>query len=357
MVGVSSKAVVIAPILLRRSNMFARNRLQRHYSNTARLSGILHHEWIVEGKVVSNTEIDKRRTVLFLHGLLGNGKNLRSPAKRLTLAHPSLSALVIDLRGHGLSHQPHTANTTQRPSTPASPHTIQNCAQDIIETVQALNLTGTDHSPIGVVGHSLGGRCALQYTHQLLKQQQRQPDGTSTTATSTTVCSPKHTWLLDTVPGEAHGSVAQVVNAISSVPMPVKNKKELVRILTQEKGLDLAIASWMTTNLKKSQSDVGFEFIFDLDVAQSILDDFPNQDFCGMVQDCLVAAQGGNKIHLVMAGKNSAWTEDIIAQLQQMNSTMADHSRLEMVSLPKAGHWVHIDDLEGLMNVLERGFE
>lgn len=139
--------------------------------------------------------------------------------------------------------------------------------------------------------------------------------------------------------------------------MPVKNKKELVRILTQEKGLDLAIASWMTTNLKKSQSDVGFEFIFDLDVAQSILDDFPNQDFFGMVQECLAAAQGENRIHLVMAGKNSAWTKEIISQLQQMNSTMADHSRLEMVSLPKAGHWVHIDDLEGLMNVLELGFE
>jgi len=261
---------------------------------------------------------------------------------------------VLDLRGHGRSHlSPTPLNATQGLSTPSSSHTIQSCSQDIIDTVEALNLTGTDHSPIGVVGHSLGGRCALQYTHQLLKQQQLQPSNT------VTLHPPKHTWLLDTVPGKAHESVSQVVEAISSVPMPVDNKKELVRILTKEKGLDLAIASWMTTNLKRKKShsgEDGFEFIFDLDVAQSILNDFPNQDFLGTVQECLVSAQGKHKMHLVMAGKNSAWTDDIVGQLHQMNSTMADNSMLEMVTLPKAGHWVHIDDLEGLMKVLNSGF-
>jgi len=298
---------------------------------------------------VPNADISNKRTVLFLHGLLGNGKNLRSPAKKLTLSHPNISALVLDIRGHGKSNQPITTSlksARQSPITPSSsPHTIQSCSEDIIETVQALNLTGTDHSPIGVVGHSLGGRCALQYSHCLITQQHN------------AVHPPAHTWLLDTVPGKAHESVAQVVKAISSVPIPVKDKKELVRTLTQESGLDLSIASWMTTNLKPTSNNDGFEFIFDLDVAQSILYDFPKQDFFSMVEECLVSTKGENKLHLIMAGKNSAWTVNIVAQLQSMNSAMIDGSMLEMTTLPKAGHWVHVDDLEGLMEIIERSFK
>jgi len=333
----------ISPMQLKLNNIFTGSRLKRFYSNTRPVSKILHHEWIVGGKVVPDTDVSKRKTVLFLHGLLGNGKNLRSPAKKLTSSHPNLSALVLDIRGHGNSHQTAT-NPLSTARQSSSAHTIESCSHDIIDTVQALNLTGTEHSPIGVVGHSLGGRCALQYTHSLIKQQQN------------AVSPPEHTWLLDTVPGKAHESVAQVVKAISSVPIPVKDKKELVQILTHDNGLDLSIASWMTTNLKPS-SDGGFEFIFDLDVAQSILDDFPKQDFISMVQDCLVSAKGKNKLHLVIAGKNSAWTDEIVTQLHNMNSTMIDGSMLEMTTLTKAGHWVHVDDLEGLMEILERGFK
>ena len=41
-------------------------------SNRGRL---LHHEWIVDGKVMPmDHHDDHRRTVIFLHGLLGNGK-------------------------------------------------------------------------------------------------------------------------------------------------------------------------------------------------------------------------------------------------------------------------------------------
>lgn len=274
---------------------------------------------------------------------------MRSPAKKLTLSHPNLSALVLDIRGHGKSHQPITTNLKSLGKSPiapsSSPHTIRSCAQDIIETVQALNLTGTDHSPIGVVGHSLGGRCALQYTHSLIKEKHNG------------VLAPTHTWLLDTVPGKAHESVAQVVKAISSVPIPIKDKKELIRTLTHDNGLDLSIASWMTTNLKPTSNDDGFEFIFDLDVAHSILEDFPKQDFFSMIKDCLVSTKGKNKLHLIMAGKNSAWTDDILAQLQSMNSTIIDGSMLQMTTLPKAGHWVHVDDLEGLMEIIERSFK
>ena len=43
------------------------------------VGNLLHHEWIIDGKVTNNNNAhdqqdDSRRTVIFLHGLLGNGK-------------------------------------------------------------------------------------------------------------------------------------------------------------------------------------------------------------------------------------------------------------------------------------------
>ncbi len=63
-------------------------------------ANVLHHEWVVDGKIVNGIEDhdhehDPRRTVIFLHGLLGSGKNLRSPAKRLTQQYPNLKALML----------------------------------------------------------------------------------------------------------------------------------------------------------------------------------------------------------------------------------------------------------------------
>mmetsp|Transcript_20063 Transcript_20063/g.24721 ORF Transcript_20063/g.24721 Transcript_20063/m.24721 type:complete len:201 (+) Transcript_20063:54-656(+) len=167
----------------------------RLFSNTIPLqsSTFLHHEWIIDGKVIPGTPSinDKdgirglhngRRTVIFLHGLLGSGKNLRNPAKKLTQSYPDdIAALLLDLRGHGNSN--HDPNL--RPLQP--PHTIHNCAFDIIQTMTTLGLTGENHSPIGCVGHSFGGRCALQYLHTLTMQNKHDNNA---------VLPPKHTWLL-----------------------------------------------------------------------------------------------------------------------------------------------------------------
>merc|ERR1712038_925692 len=121
----------------------------------------------------------------------------------------------------------------------------------------------------------------------------------------------------------------------------IQSKSDLVKVLTTELNIEKSIASWMTTNLRRKSSEEGsddsdrynFEFTFDLDVAIDVLDDFPKQDFMKMVKDC----SSYNKTYIVMAGKNSGWTREILSKLQNI-------SELRLVSLPKAGHWVHVDD-------------
>ena len=62
---------------VRRMNKFSKNLF--HSSTTKKETSCLHYEWIIDGKL--STAKDKmlpidhgRKTVLFLHGLLGNGK-------------------------------------------------------------------------------------------------------------------------------------------------------------------------------------------------------------------------------------------------------------------------------------------
>ena len=349
---------------------------------------MLHHEWIIDGKVQTSppslsltstststsTSTVHRNTrnndvIVFLHGLLGNNKNLRTPAKKLS-QQTGVNALMLDLRGHGLSQLQLQSNThsgnNNTHNRSHSHHSIHNCANDVIHTLQQLNLTGLS-SPKYICGHSFGGRCALAYHHILA------------TSPSTQVKLPQHTWILDSCPGKAHSSVANVIHAVSSIQMPVRSKQQLVQILTQEKHIDHSIASWMTTNLKQVQHqhqhqhhEKGFDFMFDLQVVHSILNDFGNQDMMHQLRECMlhsnydidsnsdmntVSSTSTSTIHKVIASRNDSWSPDILQELNSIQSMQHAnaHANLNLVTLD-AGHWVHVDALDALLEQMVKEF-
>ena len=200
-------------------------------------------------------------------------------------------------------------------------------------------------SPVGIVGHSFGGRVALEYLYLLSTSSNINND-------STNIQLPKKTWILDTLPGAAHSSVENVLNAVSSVPRPIASKKALVSFLTSEKKISPDIAAWMTTNLK-GNSKLGFDFTFDLNVANSLVRDFDKQEYMNYLH---LIPRSNNydsncKVHIVRAGKNTSWNSDILRQLDEVDSSF-----LNVHVLPDAGHWLHVDDLEGLLSLMEKGF-
>lgn len=251
---------------------------------------------------------------------------------------------VIDLRGHGQSSSLIKTNTIN------SQHTIFECALDIIETAKTLNLTG-DLSPVAVIGHSFGGRCALQYLHTLKFNKQLHVHSIS--SSPSILMPPKCTWILDSVPGKAHSSVSNVIQALTNINLAtISSKQDLVKVLTSQHKIDKGIADWMTTNLQKRKDDI-FEFMFDLNIVQGVLNDFPKQDFMQMMKDSTFNVDvNEGKVYLVMAGKNSAWTSDIVNDLRYLE----ENQDLQLISLPKAGHWVHVDDLDGLMSAMDQCF-
>ncbi len=96
-----------------------------------------------------------------LHGLLGNGRNVRSFVNNLlkSAGEASWRALLPDLRNHGKSAQ-------QFPKTP--PHTIPAAAVDVMQ-LWAAQLRHRQ-VPELLVGHSMGGKISLEILRQLKEQ-------------------------------------------------------------------------------------------------------------------------------------------------------------------------------------------
>jgi hypothetical protein len=117
-----------------------------------------------------------------------------------------------------------------------------------------------------------------------------------------------------------------------------ETRKDLVQRLKQDGHSDV-ISQWLA-----SQYDVKTKhFTFDVETAESLVRDFGRHDFWMQVESL-----GRVSVNLVRAGRNSAWNE----VLPEIRHFTAKH-RLRCYLLPDAGHWVHVDDLPGLLKIFD----
>jgi len=382
----------------------------------------LHTEWIAPA--VSRKENDENNdntndsdegedeeehyTILFMHGLLGSGRNLKTFARKVVQQQSSnrgscRGGILMDLRGHGTSFQTQkreehgntlgdigndngTDNGTDNNNNKyGSASTFRDCAQDIKYTLQEFQnidtqqqqqqqqappptkTTTTTTPPTQVfVGHSFGGRLALEYAASVAKIQPL-----------------KALWLLDTVPGQANESVDRVLATITNVlndnsddgsnsskSKPL-TKKEIVSILTAPPhDMDLPTAQWLAMSYDEKSGD---NFGFDNDFVTRLKPEFEQQDFTGLLREILAAevpattttttnsnnnnttttaAAATNKktqVHVVRGGKNTGWSIPILSELEKVRKEFPTNFHLHV--LPSAGHNVHVDDLQGLVKL------
>ena len=305
-------------------------RLRRFFSASTRAATPmdLHLERIGPGN--KEAAAGTNNPILFLHGLLGHGRNLKTFAKQACEVQGK-EGYLMDLRGHGQSRL-HLSNA----GTTSSNHTFAACVGDIEHTVASrLAHNGPGIESTTLVGHSWGGRMALQYAHDQVSGR------FNTSAAAVTL---DRVWLLDTVPGQTNDSVERVISVVTKLRHEeLGSKQDLVERLTKQEGLDMATAQWLASSYKGSG-----DFGFDLEVIQDILPEFGTQDFEGMVTTLL---QNQVRVELVRGGKNKAWD---VATLNRLESMQRQYPMLfGLHVLPKAGHWVHIDDVKGLVSLFE----
>lgn len=251
------------------------------------------------------------RFVLFLHGILGSGINLRSFAKEWVDGLDGWGAVLVDLRMHGASQDFHP------------PHTVQAAAQDLVELTQTF-----DGPAEAVVGHSFGGKVALAYVDR------RHGDLARAV-------------LLDSSPGtrldhRGSDSTLSVVQFLERVgPSPSRNA--FIQ-KAHEAGLSRRIAPWLAMNLE--QRGEVFVVKLDLHAIQALLEDYFRLD----LWEVLERPPGRVRFDVVLGGKSRVFSDEERAQVLALAEARPERISVEV--LPEAGHWVHVDDPAGVTRIL-----
>jgi esterase len=244
------------------------------------------------------------RWMLFLHGILGSGANFRTFARKLTQRRPDWGALLVDLRGHGRSEGA------------PPPHTVAAAADDLVHLEDD---GGLDVQ--GVVGHSFGGKVALAYAERRARPL-------------------AEAWILDSSPGPrppepGPTSPAAVLGLLESIPQPLPSRQAFLDQVQPQLGR--AVADWLAMSVRPV--DHGYRLTFDLGAVRALLEDYARLDLWSVVED----ASRARTIRFVVAGRSNAVPD---ADRRRLARSVRVHV------LERAGHWLHVDDPDGLLALM-----
>jgi esterase len=250
------------------------------------------------------------RTVCFIHGILGQGANLRTLAKRLVQQQqPQLRVLLVDLRAHGASLGCEGDDT------------VQQCAQDIAE------LAGhTEPVVTALVGHSFGGKVAL--------------------AASQAIATLNQVVLIDSNPGSrlsARGSegTIRIVELLERQSGPFATRNAFVEAVVKE-GQPASVGQWLAMQLRVDAD--GFRFALDMKRIRRLLHSYFDEDLWPLIE-----AARKPSMHLIVASRSEVFEPADIARAERASAVAA-----VTVDTIDAGHWVHVDAFEALLAVLQR---
>ncbi|KAL4354720.1 hypothetical protein GQ457_06G010390 [Hibiscus cannabinus] len=284
-------------------------------------------------EIQANPNKPYTHTALILHGLLGSARNWRSFSRSLasSLSNPPSSEwmmVAVDLRNHGKSAEIEGFDP---------PHDMVNAAKDLGNLINSKSWG----SPDVVIGHSMGGKVALQFA---------QSCGNGDYGANVKV--PKQLWVLDSVPGEvttdnSDGEVEKVLQTLQSLPSTIPSRKWLVNHML-ELGFSKSLSEWIGTNLKKSGEEE--TWAFNLEGAVQMFQSYREMSYWPLLEH----PPKGLEIAIVRAEQSDRWDADVISRLEKLASREGDGSagKTSVHVLPRSGHWVHVDNPKGLLDIV-----
>lgn len=273
-------------------------------------SNSLAHE--IRGPPLDEKPLDN--VIFWLHGLMGQGKNWRTFTSRLRQSlvdrdGRSWRIVLVDLRGHGASASVGAGTTSEE--------LLVDAARDVEALVNKLGVV-----PKIVVGHSLGGKIALEY---------------SKIATAV----PTQIWSLDSSPGkvevsDAHGA-GRVLAAIRQLPSRIPSRRWLAEALPKE--FSRGLVDWIGSNLKNVSGGEELEWVHNFETVEALYQSFRNTDSWPAFED------PRTDFYVVKAERSTAWSATDVARLQKT-------PRSKFMVLPRADHWLHTDNPDGLLELM-----
>ncbi len=254
------------------------------------------------------------QAVIFLHGILGTGANLRSHARRFIQSSPHYLAAMVDLRAHGNSLGLD------------GPDTVANAAADLVETAKSWNV------PVqAVVGHSFGGKVALAYA-------QAHPEVGAV-------------MTLDSAPGprlDARGSetTMEVLTVLEALGQIWPDRDTFVAAI-EAKGQSKMIGQWLAMNLELKPE--GWVFRLSLPRVHALLEDYFEIDLWPLVEQAAYT-KTGPRFHLVIGARSSVYAHEDRVRAQGLESSSEGHVTVDVLN---TGHWLHAEDPQGLSAILQ----
>ena len=243
------------------------------------------------------------KSLLFLHGILGSGANWRTFARQFVAVRPAWRAVLVDLRKHGASQEFEP------------PHTLRACVDDLLALERE---TGPVH---GALGHSFGGKVALEYAFARKDLE--------------------IAWVIDSAPGarpDRRGSetTVRIVKMLETLPERFPTRDAFVDYV-QAQGNERSIAMWLAMNVRPARDGDGYAMRVDVPALRALLDDYFARDVWPVLED----PARTTKVHLVAGGRSHVLDTAERARAQRIANGSPDRTWLHV--LPGAGHWVHVD--------------
>ena len=248
--------------------------------------------------------------LVFLHGLMGSAANWRRIA---TAFEDQFQVLAFDQRGHGRSFQP-----------PDGYHP-RDYAQDLARILDDLCW-----QQVALVGHSMGGRNALEFALHFAQRV-------------------KCLVIEDIGPEASVEAMLRIERLLEAVPTPFVSRQEMRRFFEEEYPHRIAwypqpqvVSRFLQANIEqKSDSTQDWRFS-----KPGILKSLRE----GRKEDRWDALANLHMPVLIVRGESS---RDLERQtFERMKKTLPT---AQAVEIPGAGHWVHFDQPEAFIQAL-KGF-
>lgn len=249
--------------------------------------------------------------MLFLHGILGQRTNWRSFSRKLGARKPEWGAVLVDLRLHGGSNHGFDP-----------PHTVAAAAADLAA------LDALVPGPIaGVLGHSFGGKVALAYAQQRPELEQL--------------------FVIDATPGirlDARGSEStkHIVELLDGLPPALASRDAFMQWM-QTRGVTRETAMWLAMNVRSQPGSDEVRFDIDLPGIHQLLEDY----FALDLWPALESTTGITQRHVIVGARS-----DVVDAADRARAAKAPRTTLDVIA--DAGHWVHSDQPEALLDVIAR---
>jgi len=256
--------------------------------------------------------------LLLVHGGRDHCRNWDWVARRL---RKDWHVIAPDLRGHGDSEWSKSAN-----------YSMAGYVYDLAQLIHQLKL-----APVTIVGHSLGGAITIRYAGiypehvkrlVAIEGLGRSPKSQADTATKS-MAEKMREWI------------DSQRTAAGRLPRRYKSVEDaFARMQEQNKHLSAEQARHLTEHGVSQNEDGTFTWKFDNFVRVWLPYDMPQADIEALWRNVACPS-------LLVYGKES-WASD-----PRTDGRIAHFKNAQVVSLARAGHWVHHDRLETFMTLVE----